>query len=96
MLATARIPAATGTPGLSKGHKQEKAQPSAAKTPATAGSVCGKAIKVAGNEARNMALNVAMSKKLAVEIARSGSEGLQGSYRVGGGRGLPPPNHPLQ
>jgi hypothetical protein len=39
MLAISRITAATGTSALRKGHKQEKAQPSAAKTPATAGSV---------------------------------------------------------
>jgi hypothetical protein len=38
MLATARIIAAR-TPALSKGHKQETAQPQQQKTPATAGSV---------------------------------------------------------
>jgi hypothetical protein len=49
--------------------------------------LCGKAIKVAGNEARNLAVNVAVIKKfggsemsqVAVVFARSGSEGLQGS-----------------
>ncbi len=39
MLATARIPAATGTPALRKEHQQEKGITSTAKTPATAGSV---------------------------------------------------------
>ncbi len=39
-----------------------------------------------------MAVNVAMLKKGAVDFARSDSEGLQGSYRVGGGRGSPPSN----
>ncbi len=34
---------------------------------------------------------MAMLKKVAMDIARSGSEGFQGLYRVGGGRGLPPP-----
>ncbi len=35
--------------------------------------MCGKAVKVAGNEARNMAVNVAMLKKVAVDLARSGT-----------------------
>ncbi len=39
MLATARVPAATGMPSLRKGHQQEEAQPQQQKTPATAGSV---------------------------------------------------------
>jgi hypothetical protein len=37
---------------------------STAKTPATAGSVCGKAIEVARNEARIMAVNVAEITKM--------------------------------
>jgi hypothetical protein len=58
MLATARIPAAnTGTPALSKGHKQETAQPQQQKRQQQQ-DLCGKAIKRAGNEARNMAVNV--------------------------------------
>ncbi len=43
MLATTRIPAATGTPAFSKGHQQEKPQ-AKGKTPATA-DLCGKTIK---------------------------------------------------
>jgi len=62
MLATARIPAATGTPALGKGHKQERAQPQQQKHQQQQ-DLCGKAIKVAGNEARNVAVNVAMIKK---------------------------------
>jgi hypothetical protein len=58
MLATTRIPAATGTPVLSKGHQQEKPQPQQQKTPATAGSVWKNYKKVTGHEARNMAVNV--------------------------------------
>jgi hypothetical protein len=41
-----------------------------------------------------MAVNVAVLKKVAVDLARSGREGLQESYKVGGG--FPPPPHPLQ
>jgi hypothetical protein len=61
ILATARIP--TGTPALSKGHKQEKAQPQEQKRPQQQ-DLCGKAIKVAGNEARKMAVNVAVIKQI--------------------------------
>ena len=62
MLETAWIPAVTGTPALSKGHRQEKAQSQQQKRQQKQ-DLCGKAIKVAGNEARNMAVNVAMTKK---------------------------------
>jgi hypothetical protein len=62
MLATARIPAATGTPALRKGHQQEKAQPQQQKRQQQQ-DLCGKAIKVAGNEVENMAANVAEIKK---------------------------------
>jgi hypothetical protein len=57
MLAAARIPA------LSKGHQQEKAQPQQQKCQQQQ-DLCGKAIKVARNEARKMAVNVAMTKKV--------------------------------
>ncbi len=60
-MATARIPAVTGTPALSKGHQQEKGNLNS-KKPATAGS-CGKTIKVARNAARDVAVNVAVIKK---------------------------------
>jgi hypothetical protein len=84
MLATARIPAATGTPGLSMGHQQ--AEPQQQKRQQQK-DLCGKAIKVVGKEARNMTVNVAVIKKLVAVIgpqmfevfARSGSEGFQGS-----------------
>jgi hypothetical protein len=62
MLATVRVSAATGTPALSKGHQQEEAQPQKQKRQQQQ-DLCGKAIQVAGNEARNMALNVAVTKK---------------------------------
>jgi hypothetical protein len=86
MLATAR------TPALSKEHKQEKEQPRKQKRQQQQ-DLCGKAIKVAGNEARNMAVNVAMIQKnsvavkgpqMAVVFARSGSECLQGSGNAAG------------
>jgi hypothetical protein len=51
MLATARIPATTGTPALSKKHQQEKAQPQQQKRQQQQ-DLYGKALKVAGNEAR--------------------------------------------
>jgi hypothetical protein len=38
-----------------------------------------------------MAVNVAVLKKVAVDLARSGREGLQESYKVGGG--FPPLIH---
>jgi hypothetical protein len=53
MLATARIPAATGIPALSKGHKQEKAKPQRQKSQQPP-NLCGKAIKVTGKEGRNI------------------------------------------
>jgi hypothetical protein len=59
MLATARIPSATGTPAFGKGHQQEKAQPQQQKRHQYK-DLCGKAMKVAGYEARNMAVNVAL------------------------------------
>jgi hypothetical protein len=40
-------------PALSKGHKQEKAQPQQQKSQQPQ-NLCGKAIKVTGKEARNM------------------------------------------
>ncbi len=79
MLAAARIPA------LSKGHQQEKAQPKQQKCQQQQ-DLCGKAIKVARNEARNMAVNVAVKKKIwlpvkgpqmAVVFAGSGSDGVR-------------------
>jgi hypothetical protein len=69
MLATARIPAAIGTPALRKRHQQEKAQPQQQKRQQQH-DLCGKAIKEAGKEARNMAVNVAVMKK---------NDGLEGS-----------------
>jgi hypothetical protein len=60
MLATARIPAATGTPALSKGHQQEKAQPQQQKRQQRQ-DLCGKPVK--RNEDINMAVNVAALKK---------------------------------
>jgi hypothetical protein len=45
MLATARIPAATGTPALSKEHQQEKAQPQQ-QTRQQQQDLCGKAVKM--------------------------------------------------
>jgi hypothetical protein len=62
MLATIGIPAATGMRALSQVHKQEKTQPQQQKRHQHQ-DLCGKAIKVAGNEARNMAVNVAKKKK---------------------------------
>jgi hypothetical protein len=62
MLATARVPA-TGIPALSKGHQQDKAQPQQQKRQQQQ-DLCGKAIKVVGNEARNMAVNVAVIQKI--------------------------------
>jgi hypothetical protein len=54
MLASAKIPAATGLPAFSKGHQQEKPQPQQQ-------DLFGKAIiKMAGNGSRNMAVNVAV------------------------------------
>jgi hypothetical protein len=44
MLATARIPAATETPALSKGHQQEKAQPQQKKGQQQQ-DLCGKSYK---------------------------------------------------
>jgi hypothetical protein len=67
MLATARIPAGTGMPALSKGHQQEKAQTQQQKRQQQQ-DLCGKAIKVAGNEARNMAVNKAMKNKKYVAV----------------------------
>ncbi len=67
MLATARIPAAAGMPALSKGHQQEKAKPQQ-RTRQPQQVLCGKAINVAGNEARNMAVNVAVIKKILVAV----------------------------
>jgi hypothetical protein len=49
MLASARIPAATGLPALSKRHQQEKPQPQQQKRQQQQ-DLCGKAIKVAGME----------------------------------------------
>jgi hypothetical protein len=63
MLATARIPAATGTPFLGQGHQEEKAQSQQQKRQQQQ-DLCGKAIKVAGNDARNMAVIVAVIKKI--------------------------------
>jgi hypothetical protein len=57
MLATARIHAATGTPAVSKGHQQDKEQPQQQKHQQQQ-DLCGKAIKVARYEARNIAVNV--------------------------------------
>jgi|688.fasta_scaffold2357781_1 hypothetical protein len=48
---------------LSKGHQQEKAQPQQQKRQQQQ-DLYGKAIKVAGKEARNMTVNVAVIKKL--------------------------------
>jgi hypothetical protein len=62
MLPTARIPAATGTLALSKGHLQEKAQPKQQKRQQQQ-DLCGKAVKVAGNKARKMAVHVTVIKK---------------------------------
>ncbi len=76
-------PEATGMAALSKGRQQEKPQPQQQKRQQQQ-DLCGKAIiTVAGNEARNMAVNVAVvavkCPQVAVVFARSGSEGLQGS-----------------
>jgi hypothetical protein len=51
--ATAGMLAAARTPALSKEHKQEKEQPQKQKRQQQQ-DLCGIAIKVAGNEARNM------------------------------------------
>ncbi len=56
-------PAAIGTPALSKEHQQEKAQPQQQKRQQQQ-DLCGKAIKVAGNEVRNMAVSVAVIQKI--------------------------------
>ncbi len=62
-------PSSNRNVSLYQGHQQEKVRTtSTAKTLATAGSVCGKAIKVAGNAARNMAVNVAVIKKNLVAV----------------------------
>jgi hypothetical protein len=53
MLARVRIPAATGTPAVSMGHQQEKAQPRQQKCQQQQ-DLCGKAMKVAGK--RNMSM----------------------------------------
>ncbi len=81
----AMIPAETGMQALSKGHQHEKAQPQQHKRQQQQ-DLCGKATKVAGNEDRNITVNVAAIKKfggrersVAVVFVRSGSEGLQGS-----------------
>jgi hypothetical protein len=68
MLATARIPAATGTPTVSKGHQQQS-------------DMFGKPKKVSGKEARNMAVECGSDNNnlVAVVFARSGSKGSQGS-----------------
>jgi hypothetical protein len=63
MLATAKINATTGTPALSKGHQQEKAQPQQQKRQQQQ-DLYGKAIKVAENKAINMTVNVAVIKKM--------------------------------
>jgi hypothetical protein len=76
MLTIARIPAATGTPALSKAHQQEKAQYQQQKCQQQQ-DLCGKAIKVAGNEARNMAVqcvHVAVTKNYLVLRGDVGSE----------------------
>ncbi len=85
-MATARIPAEKGTPALSKGC--QRAQPQQ-QTCQQQQDLCGKAIKVAGNTARNIAVNVALIKKNLVVMkchqvavvfsSSSSSEGLQGS-----------------
>jgi hypothetical protein len=61
MLTIAGIPAATGTPALSKVHQQGKAQSHQQKCQQQQ-DLCSKARKVAGNEAINMA--VAVKKKI--------------------------------
>ncbi len=63
MLATARTPAATAKPALSKCNNEEKAQLQQQKCQQVQ-DLCGKAIKVAGNEARNISVNVAVIKKI--------------------------------
>jgi hypothetical protein len=60
--ATARIPAATGTLALSKGHQKEMAEPQQQKRQQPQ-NLCGKALKVTGKEARDIAVNVAVIKK---------------------------------
>ncbi len=99
MLATARIPVATGTPALSKGHQHEKAQPQQQRRQQQQ-ELCGKAIKVAGKEARNMT-ECGSDKRnwwpwkvpqVAVVFARSGSECLQGSGNTAAEKSrIPPP-----
>jgi hypothetical protein len=89
MLATARIPAATGTPALSKEYEQEKARPQQQKCQQLQQQdLCGKAMKMAGNDARNITVNMAVTKEnlvagkgaqVAGVFAGSGNEGLQGS-----------------
>ncbi len=49
ILATARIPAATGTPSLGKGHEQEKSQPQQQKCQQQR-DLYGKALKIAGKK----------------------------------------------
>jgi hypothetical protein len=61
ILATTRIPAATGTAALNKGHQQEMATSTAKRQQKQ--DLCGRAIKVEGNEARNMSVNMAVIKK---------------------------------
>ncbi len=63
MLATARIPAASGTPPSSKGHQQKKAQHQQQKCMQQQ-DLRGNAIKVARKKARNMAGNVTVIKNL--------------------------------
>ncbi len=60
LLATARIPAATGTPALSKGHQQQQ-------------DLCGKSKKLAGKAARNMAVKCGSDKKKFGGLERSPS-----------------------
>jgi hypothetical protein len=84
MLATARVPEATGTPALSEGHTQEKAQPRQQKRQQQQ-DLCGKDLKVTGNEARNYCCERGSDKKklVAMVFARSGSESLQRSGNTG-------------
>ena len=55
---------------LSKGHQQEKAQPQQQKRQQQQ-DLYGKAIKVAGKEARNMTVNVAVIKKFPIYVIYS-------------------------
>jgi hypothetical protein len=65
-VATTRIPAATGTTALSKGHQQEKAKPQEQKRQQQQELlyVEKQAVKVAGNETRNMAVNVSFGDNI--------------------------------